>query len=192
MCALRVTRHTSIRYSSSCHTRVNMGATIRAFRHGSLQQWRISTHPCWRVCDKNLNILSMCAVSPVVRTSNISSRQKKLFSAFLWLWTSPLRWSFGFLVINVCNHGVHYETPCMSLYGMCRRTLRLYFCLVLFLILLHTYICEPGGVVGIALSTGWTVGGSNPDGGPDFSYPSIPALGPIQARAMGTGSLSRK
>jgi hypothetical protein len=39
MCAPRVTRHTSIRYSSPCHTRVNMGASIfftaamiRAFR----------------------------------------------------------------------------------------------------------------------------------------------------------------
>jgi hypothetical protein len=39
MCAPRVTRHTSILYSSSCHTRVSMGATIfftaamiRAFR----------------------------------------------------------------------------------------------------------------------------------------------------------------
>jgi len=39
MCEQRVTRHTSIRYSSSCHTRVNMGASIfftaamnRAFR----------------------------------------------------------------------------------------------------------------------------------------------------------------
>lgn len=39
MCAPRVTRHTSIRYSSSCHTRVNMSASlffttvmIRAFR----------------------------------------------------------------------------------------------------------------------------------------------------------------
>ena len=39
MCAPPVTRHTSIRYSSSCHTRVNMGASIfftaamiRAFR----------------------------------------------------------------------------------------------------------------------------------------------------------------
>jgi hypothetical protein len=39
MCAPRVLRHTSIRYSSSCHTRVNMGASIfstaamnRAFR----------------------------------------------------------------------------------------------------------------------------------------------------------------
>ena len=39
MCAPRVTRHTSIRYSNSCHTRVNKGASIffttaiiRAFR----------------------------------------------------------------------------------------------------------------------------------------------------------------
>ena len=39
LCAPMVTRHTSIRYSSSCHTRVNMGALIfftaamiRAFR----------------------------------------------------------------------------------------------------------------------------------------------------------------
>ena len=39
MCAPRLTRHTSIRYSSCCHTRVNMGASIfltaamiRAFR----------------------------------------------------------------------------------------------------------------------------------------------------------------
>jgi hypothetical protein len=36
MCASRVTRHTSIRYSSSCHTRVNMGESIffTASRHG--------------------------------------------------------------------------------------------------------------------------------------------------------------
>ena len=32
MCAPRVTRHTSIRYSSSCHTRVNMG-TFCLHRH---------------------------------------------------------------------------------------------------------------------------------------------------------------
>jgi len=28
MCAPRVTGHTSIRYTSSCHTRINMGASI--------------------------------------------------------------------------------------------------------------------------------------------------------------------
>ena len=35
-----------------------------------------------RVCSKNLNIVSMCAVSPVVHTSNISSCQKKSFLNF--------------------------------------------------------------------------------------------------------------
>ena len=35
-----------------------------------------------RVCGKNLNIVSMCAVSPVVHTSNISSYQKKTFFSF--------------------------------------------------------------------------------------------------------------
>ena len=34
-------------------------------------------HKRWRVCGNNLNIVSMCAVSPVVHTSNVSSRQKK-------------------------------------------------------------------------------------------------------------------
>ena len=38
-----------------------------------------------RVCGKSLKIISMCAVSPVVHTSNISSCQKKTFSVFLWL-----------------------------------------------------------------------------------------------------------
>jgi hypothetical protein len=32
------------------------------------------------VCGKNLNIVSICAVSPVVHTSNISSCQKNFFS----------------------------------------------------------------------------------------------------------------
>jgi hypothetical protein len=36
-----------------------------------------------RVCDKNLNIVSVCAVSPMVHTSNISSCQKNHFSVFL-------------------------------------------------------------------------------------------------------------
>ena len=51
---------------------------------------KTSMHPCWRVCGKNLNNVSMCAVSPVVHTSNISSCKKKI-SVFLWLWTIPLR-----------------------------------------------------------------------------------------------------
>jgi len=57
MCAARVTRHTLIRYSSSCHTRVNMGtsmfftaAVIPAFRsarsrgNGGMNTWSL-TYP---------------------------------------------------------------------------------------------------------------------------------------------------
>jgi hypothetical protein len=61
MCAPRVTRRTSIRYLSSCHTRVNTGASI------------------------------------FFTAAMISVR------------------SFGFIVINICNHGEHYETPRMFL-----------------------------------------------------------------------------
>jgi hypothetical protein len=34
------------------------------------------------IYNKNLNIVSMCAISPVVHTSNISSCQKKNFFSF--------------------------------------------------------------------------------------------------------------
>ena len=86
MCALRATRHTFATHASKC----------------------------WCVCGKNFNIVSMCVVSPVVHTSNISSCQKKkLFQFFCDC--EEFHWgrSFGFLVINVCNHGEHYETPCI-------------------------------------------------------------------------------
>ena len=52
MCAPRVTRHTSIRYTRLI------------------------------VCGKNLNNVSTCAVSPVVHTSNICSCQKIFFFSF--------------------------------------------------------------------------------------------------------------
>jgi hypothetical protein len=52
---------------------------------GKLKKFFLTTrdvrrvHHGWRVCGNNLNIVSMCAVSPVVHTPNISSCQKKLF-----------------------------------------------------------------------------------------------------------------
>ena len=64
----------------------------------------------WRVCGNNLN---MCAVSPVVHTSYISSCQKELFQFSCGCEKFHYDRSFGFLVINVCNHGEHYETPCI-------------------------------------------------------------------------------
>jgi hypothetical protein len=70
-------------------------------------------HPCWCVCGKNLNTVSMCAVSPMVHTSNASSCQKKNFQFSCGCEQFHYSRSFGFLLINVCNHEEHYETPCI-------------------------------------------------------------------------------
>jgi hypothetical protein len=43
---------------------------------------RVKRFFIWRVCDNNLNDVSMCAMSPAVHTSNISSCQKKNFFCF--------------------------------------------------------------------------------------------------------------
>jgi hypothetical protein len=110
MCAPRVVRHTSIRCSSSCHTRVNICASIfftarmnRVFRSARSRDYKYVPPllrdfadlkariivavknidaPMLRVCGKNLNIVSMCAVSPVVYTSKISSSRQKNFFSF--------------------------------------------------------------------------------------------------------------
>ena len=66
-----------------------------------------------QVLGKNLNIVSTCAVSPVVHTSNISTCQKNFFSFPLAVNNSIKVDPLVFLVINVCNHGEHYETPCI-------------------------------------------------------------------------------
>ena len=59
-----------------------------------------------------LNIVSVCAVSPMVHTLNISSCQKKLFQFSCGYEKFHYGKLFGFLVINVCNHREHYEMPC--------------------------------------------------------------------------------
>jgi hypothetical protein len=71
---------------------------------------------CWCVCGNNLNIVSMCAMSPVVHTSNISSCQKNFFSFPVAVNNSVKVGPLGFLVINVCNHREHYEKPCIYIY----------------------------------------------------------------------------
>ena len=72
---------------------ITFGVYVRTRTHTHTHTPNVATHAstCWRVCGNNLNIVSMCAVSPVVHTSKISSCQKGPFSLFLWLWTIPLR-----------------------------------------------------------------------------------------------------
>jgi hypothetical protein len=75
--------------------------------YSSLLQWSVpkGTDHC--------SIISMCAMSPVVDTSNISSCQKKLFQFSCGCEQFHYGRSFCCLVINVCNHGEHYKTPCI-------------------------------------------------------------------------------
>jgi len=87
MCAPRMTRHISIRYSRSCHTHVNMGASIfftaamiRAFRSA----WSRGNF--------------------VTNTRSSTYPQRKNTCKCV---------SYGFPIINCCNPGIHYETPCI-------------------------------------------------------------------------------
>ena len=73
-------------------------------------------HPFWRVCGKNLTFVSMCAVSPVVHTSNtLVVKKKNFFSVPVAVNNSVKVSPLVLLFINVCNHGEHYETPCIAL-----------------------------------------------------------------------------
>jgi hypothetical protein len=88
-------------------------ASTGVHRYSSLLQWSVSLgqrgHAAMvgrtntsltRVCGKNLNIVSLCAVSPVVHTSNICSCQKKkLFQFSCCCEQFHLGRSIGFLVI---------------------------------------------------------------------------------------------
>jgi hypothetical protein len=65
------------------------------------------------VCAKNLSAVSLCAMSPVVHMSNISSCQKNFFQFSCGCEQFHSGRSFGFLVINIGNHGEHYEMPCI-------------------------------------------------------------------------------
>jgi hypothetical protein len=89
MCAPRVTRHTSIWYSSSCHTCVNMGASIFLYIH------------------------SHCLVAEMGTTMKNNFLGKKFLSCFFYPYRFHKHVSYGFPIINFCNPGVHYETPCI-------------------------------------------------------------------------------
>jgi hypothetical protein len=61
-------------------------------------------------------MVSTCAVTPLVRTSDISSCQNNFFGFLVAVNSCIKVKSFGFLAVNICNHGEHYETPCISQY----------------------------------------------------------------------------
>ena len=103
--------------------------TIVTWPRWSLQQWRISMHPCWRVCvcGKNLNIVSMCAVPPVVHSLKVYSCQKNPLFSFPVAVNNSIK--LGRLVFllpmfviteNILKHPVFYShTDHRWKYGAC-------------------------------------------------------------------------
>ena len=139
MCAPWVTRHTSIRYSSSCHTRVNMGAFC-LHRHpvslnclydarmvlsvgGSFAHFARNARCtvttdllAWHSNTQNDHFLTkihshrLAAEMWTTMKSNILGGG---LSCSFHLYRFRKYVSYGFPIINFCNPAVHYETPCM-------------------------------------------------------------------------------
>jgi hypothetical protein len=80
--------HTSIRYSSFSHTRVNMG------QHGHC-------------------IHSHCLATEMWTTMKNNLLGKKFLSCSFSLYRFRKYVSNGFSIINFCNPGLHFETPCI-------------------------------------------------------------------------------
>jgi hypothetical protein len=83
----RVTRHTSIRYSSFSHTRVSMG------QHGHYIHSNRLAAEMWTTMKNN-----------------------KFLSCSFYLYRFRKYVSYGFPIIIFCNPGVRYETPCIQLF----------------------------------------------------------------------------
>jgi len=142
ICAPRVTRHTSIRYSSSCHTH----ASTWVHRYSSLLQWSVPVGPVLSVGGSFTYFArnARCTVTTDllcdIPTHKTTSSPERPFSHYIHshrlaaeMWTTMknnllggkiLSYSFclyrfckyvsyGFPIINLCNPGVHYETPCI-------------------------------------------------------------------------------
>ena len=144
MCAPRVTRHTSIRYSSYCHTH----ASTWVHRYSSLLQWsvplgqrrhvamvlRVLCTKCTLHGNHRLNSFDIPAhktTSPPERpfshyihshrlpaemwtTMKNNLLGKKCLSCSFYLYRFRKYVSYGSPIINFCNPGVHCETPCME------------------------------------------------------------------------------
>ena len=135
MCAPRVTRHTSKQYSSSCqrqpvsvnclyHARMvlSVGGSFAYFARNAhctvttdLLVWHSNTQndfsPGAAIC--SLHTLAQ----PSGRNVNYYEKnllEKKFLSCSFYLYRFNKYVSCGFPIINFCNPGVYYETPCIN------------------------------------------------------------------------------
>ena len=142
-----MTRHTSIRYSSSCHTHVNMGASIfftaamiRGFRsaRSSMRVLCVIRTKCTLHNNHRLTVLYSnqktssppgaaifslhTLASSSGRNVNYDEKQHtggKILSCSFYLYILRKYVSYGFPIIIFCKPGVHYETPCINLSATC-------------------------------------------------------------------------
>jgi len=142
MCAPRVTRHTSIRYSTWVHRyssllqwsvplgqRGHVGGSFAYFARNArctvttdLLVWYSNTQNGFSPGAANFSLHTLA--SPSGRNVNYDEKQltgKKIFELF-YLYRFCKYMSLGFPIINVCNPGVHYETPgiCHCFYTLSR------------------------------------------------------------------------
>jgi hypothetical protein len=148
MCAPQVTRHTSIWYSSSCHTH----ASTWVHRYSSLLQWSMLLgqrgHVAMVLCvlctkctlhnnhrltvwySNTQNDFSPWAAIFSLHTfassigRNVKYNKKQLtgekffLSCSFYLYRFRKYMSYGFPIINLCNPIVHYETPCIYCFNL--------------------------------------------------------------------------
>ena len=142
MCSPEVTQHTPIRHSSSCDTRVNMGALITSSfsilfipRMNSLVCRRAlcvlckkctlhSNHRLTRVIFQHTKRLlpqsdhfltTNTRIAPAAEmwtTIKNNLMEKQFLSCSFYLYSFRRYVYYSFPIINFCNPGVHYETPC--------------------------------------------------------------------------------
>jgi len=74
-------------------------------------------HSCWRVCVARTWISYRCVPYHPWYThrKSLVVKKKKTFQFSCGCEQFQYGRSIGFLVINVCNQGEHYETPCISI-----------------------------------------------------------------------------
>ena len=141
MFAPRATRHTSIRYSSSCHTH----ASTSVHRYSSLLPCLQVSEVTWHWWDEYFARNARCTVTTDLlvwysntqndfypraaifslhtlaslsgRNVNYDEKQltggKKKLSCSLYLYRFRKYVSYSFPIINCCNPRVHYETLCI-------------------------------------------------------------------------------
>jgi len=141
MCTPRVTQHTSIRYSSSCHTHVSTWV----HRYSSLLQWSVPLGQRGHVAMVGRILCTKCTLhsnhrltvsysdtqndfypgaaifslhklaSPSARNVNYDENQLTGggMSCSFYLYRFRKYVSYGFPIINLYNRGVHYKTLCI-------------------------------------------------------------------------------